>query len=599
MRLDKYARTKTVGLLLFSFLLFVGMVPGGYAQIQTQDPQFLRAQVLESQGKLAEARPIYESLFEKQPNDLYYWKLILIYERLGDHKGMERLALLRLKTNPGDLTAINYLSRAYHGQGDEIKARQVLLSSIGDRWNDGDRVRNAANEFQYRNDLDGALEVFSLAREKTGNLKNYSVEIARLATAQMKYTLAVTEYLRTLEESPASLPSIEFIIKNSPGAKLQLPEFISPLADYLRANPKSVKAAKLLAEVKTRLGDNAGALRTIIDAAVRAEAPQEAWAFAEQSSSEGRRDEALQAYSEYHRRFPADPNARTALLKAASIRMEKGDREGAKRDYSTLASDYAKTPEAQLAALRLIQLTENEGIDLTAKLRSFADSTVDRAVAFEAQLLLGDRYLRRGNTEEAERALSQAILKARTKKEIYDAMSISALLHFFTGKYDAMTGDIETAVSSIPDGEDSNDLLSLRVLSLRLITESDRMNLGVYARGRFALYRGDEKYGLDSLMTVVADTSSVVASAAARSLGEHFRGKGRNGPALEWYNRAIAAARDTTVRVEAMMEAAEIQSQELGNPDAARKLYVDALTIYPGTVFDAELRSRLRRIVEK
>ncbi|MHB9029403.1 MAG: tetratricopeptide repeat protein [Candidatus Latescibacterota bacterium] len=579
--------------------MFIGITTPDHAQVQTQDPQFLRAQVLESQGKLVEARPLYEDLFEKQPNDLYFWKLILIYERLGDHKGLERLALHRLKEIPGDLSAINYLSRAYHGQGDQIKARQVLLGSIGDRWSDGDRVRNAANEFQFRNDLDGALEIFRLAREKTGDANAYSIDIARLSTAQMKYTSAVAEYLRTLEESPVSYPSIEYIIRNSPGAKIQLPEFVAPLANYLRANPKSVKAAKLLADVQTRLGDHAGALRTIIDAAVRAGAPQEVWTFAEQSASEGRRDEALQAYTEYHRRFPADPIARIALLKAASIRMDKGDREGAKRDYSALASDYAKTPEAQLAALRLIQLTEGEGIDLTAKLRSFADSTVDRAVAFEAQLLLGDRYLRRGNGEEAGRALSQAVLKAQTKKEIYDVMSKSALLHFFTGNYDAMARDIESSVASIPDGEDSNDLLALRVLSLRLISESDRMNLGVYARGRFALYRGDEKTGLDSLMTVTADTSSVVASAAALSLGEHFRGKGETGQALEWYNRAIAAARDTTVRVEAMMEAADIQSRELGNPDAARKLYVDALTVYPGTVFEAELRSRLRRIVEK
>jgi len=590
-------KTKIIGLFFVSLCLF--FEKAAPASAQAQDPDFIRAQALESRGKLTEARPIYESLFEKQPNDLYFWKLILICERLGDFNQMERLASLRLKTNPDDVSALNYLSRAYHGQGEKEKARQMVLSGIGERWNDSDRVRNAANEFQFRNDLDGALEIFQLARKKTGDMNAYSLEMARLYSAQMKYAASMTEYLKTLEESPVSSPNIEYMIKNNTMARTQLPEFIGPLTNYLRTNPKSVKAAKLLAELKIRLGDYAGALQIIFDSAIRADAPQSAWAFAEQTASEGRKDEALQAYEKFYLHFPSNPNARSALLKSASIRLEKGDREGAKKNYSSLAENYPKTPESQLAALRLIQITEGEGIDLTSKLRSFADSTLDRGVAYEAQLLLGERFLRRGNIEDAGRSLSQAILKAKTKKEVYDVMSLSALMNFFAGNYDTMTKDIESAVAGIPEGENSNSLLSLRVLSLRVVSGSDMRNFNTYARGRYALYRGDETTAADSLMAAAADTSSVVASAAALSLGERFREKGENGKALGWYRRAIEAARDTTVRVEAMMEAADVHSREMGDSEGARKLYMDALTLYPGTVFEPEIRSRLRRIVEK
>jgi tetratricopeptide (TPR) repeat protein len=591
------------------------------AVAQTQDPEFVKAQTLESQGKLDDARGIYESLYSARPNDLYFWKLVDIYERLGDFRAMERIALAKLKAYQGDLTTLNYLSRAYHGQGDEERARKVLLDSIGENWSDMDRVRNAANEFQIRNDLGSAVGIYQLARVKTGNPLVYALDLARLYTVQMNYPKALEEYLKIIDISPPALANVEQMLKTPFSSQADSKELIRLLENYLITNPASVKAGRLLFTLKERLGDIEGAVSAVLKASVAAGNSAEIWNLAEEMNAEGLPGEALSAYDVLSGKFPSDPNRGAALLKSASIRMSLGDSTGAKRDYQTLISEHAGRPEASLAALRIMELAgEEAGLDITGKLKTFAESAADRTVAYEAYLLLAEKRLRAGNTREAIAAVAQARLKARSNREVYDSTSKAAMIRFYSGEFGEMAREIETCVANLPEGDEANDLLSLRLLYLRASTgvalspsgrhpklfneqlgdpSNGMRSFGAYAHGRFALFRGMEREGVDSLTYAFSDTASAVAPEAARALGAWWRDRGESEKALEWYSRAIAAARDTTVHVACMMEAADLCLKNIGDRVQAKRLYVGALTEFPGSVFEAELRSRLRSVTEK
>ena len=265
-----------------------------------------------------------------------------------------------------------------------------------------------------------------------------------------------------------------------------------------------------------------------------------------------------------------------------------------------MSADFPGTVEASLASLRILQLSSPEaGTDLISKLQAFVAAPLDRSVAFEANLLLGQVCLRQGKTLEAEKSLNEARLKARSKNEVYDVTSTIALMHFFTGAYETMAQDIEACVAGFPDHENANDLLALRVLSLRCATAKERINVTAYAHGRYALFRGLDREGIDCLTVAAGDTSSAAAPEAAHVLGDYYRGRGDTGKALTWYNQAISAASDTTVHVGAMMNLAEMYVTALNDNDAARKLYMDALTAFPGSVYEAELRSMLRSLTEK
>ena len=49
---------------------------------------FLRAQELESKGDVDQAIKLYRMLNQLDPNDLYFWKLVSLYEQTGDWQSM-------------------------------------------------------------------------------------------------------------------------------------------------------------------------------------------------------------------------------------------------------------------------------------------------------------------------------------------------------------------------------------------------------------------------------------------------------------------------------------------------------------------------------
>ncbi|MDP2984173.1 MAG: tetratricopeptide repeat protein [Candidatus Latescibacter sp.] len=567
---------------------------------QAVDPDFIKAQVLESQGKNEEALAVYSRLYSANKTDIYFFKLVMLCEKIGDFKTMGESAGARLGVHPGDIFAINYLARSLYGQGKDSEGRRLILDSIGNNWKDPEKIRNAANEFMSRNDLGTALSIYLTAREKSGGEDLYSLELAQIYRVQMNYSQALREYLKTLDSQPVWYSSIDLLLNAALDDRADPQSLLAPLAQYLKAKPGSIQAARLISGLKYRLGDYEGAYRSLLDAAVPANNPVELWNIAERLSAEGHPREAILAYADFYRYFKTGPNGTASLLKCAALREKSGDREGARRDYLTLSGDFPGTVEASLASLRILKLSAPEdGAEIISRLRAFVAAPLDRSVAFEANLLLGQAFLRQGKTAEAEKSLNETRLKARSKNEVYAVTSTIALMHFFTGAYETMAQDIEACVAGFPDHENANDLLALRVLSLRCSTAKERMNITAYAHGRYALFRGLDREGVDSLTVAAGDTSSAAAPEAAHVLGDYFSERGDTSKALTWYNRAISAARDTTVHVGAMMNLAELYVTAFKDNDAARKLYMDALTAFPGSVYEAELRSRLRSLTEK
>ena len=98
-----------------------------------KSPEFLKAQVLESQKKYEEAKELYMRLYETQGTDVLFWKLLLLFERTKNFEEMERLTLQRLNTYRDDISTMRYLAIAYYGKGETEKGRRTLLNIIGNQ----------------------------------------------------------------------------------------------------------------------------------------------------------------------------------------------------------------------------------------------------------------------------------------------------------------------------------------------------------------------------------------------------------------------------------------------------------------------------------
>jgi len=563
--------------------------------------EFLKAQSLERQGKLDEAKALYRRIYEAEGADNAFWKLIRLCEMTGDFEEMERLALDKLRKSPGDFTVKRYLARAYYGRGEEKKGRRVLMDIVNGHWGDMGRVFTAASEFTRQNDLDRALAVYGKARNKLKRPELFAGQMARIYGARMEYCKAIEEQLKLLEGSKAAFAAVEDLIRKALEAGYEPKEVEKPLVSHLGAHPRSIKAARLLSNFKYRTGDYEGAYEALIPTAAATNNPKEVRDLAERYRADGLDELAVRVYEDYYRFFKKDAKRAHALLEAASIRISSNDIEGGLEDLRRVAEDYAGTEEGDSARLRILRFSPEIGgcEERLEKLSGFASSTKYRAVAREAHMMRGRICLRNGRLEEAASAFREARLKSRSKEEKYETAVSLALLGFFAGDYESMAREIETCVRTGPAESETNDLLALKVLGMRCSGEVDRKALKEYAGGMYALYRGDVEEAVERFSRAAADTSAVPAPYAAVEMARVFLGRGEGENGVKWYLSAADAFRDETERVGALAAAADILSLEEGGRERAVSLYREALTRYPGNLHESEIRRKLKALVER
>ena len=568
-----------------------------YAQVKV-DSDYLKAQEFESKGKYEEARVLYERLYETTNTDQFYWRLLLLYDRMDDFKGMESLALKRLATHQNDLSTLRYLSEAYYGQGKRDVARQTILDMIGEAWTDIPRVRLAVGELINHNDYDIALSILTKAREKTNNETAFAGELARIYFIRFEFDHAIEEYLKTLDSVEITYINIKTALDRSIVENYNPKRLEQPLLDHIERNPTSIKAARLLSEYRYKFANYQGAYDALIKTAITTYNSQEIWNLGERLNREHHYEEAIMVYDNFHRHFPKEPKRIDALMKSAQISADRGDTESARRKYQTVADESQGKPEAALATLRMLKLSAEsmttEGY--FTNLSEFAGTTEHRGAAFEAYLLLADARMRNGQRDEAFKALNDARVKARSKNEMYTIFSVTAKYRFWTGDFAGMSREIDACVTIQPGQDGINDLLDIKLLTMRSTTGADKAALSAFAAGEYALFRESTEEAVDSLTVAASGTSTVVSSAASRALAGFYSGRDDMKASYSWHLKAASAAADTTERVKSIIDAADILQAELGDDDGAKALYLNALTSYPGTVYDSVVRRKLRSL---
>jgi len=565
----------------------------------TGSPEFMQAQILESQGKYDEAIALYRSLYEKEKTDNAFWKVLILLERTDAYDEMERMVLKRLEGNPEDISVRKYLARAYYGQGKKEAGRATLLNILGDRWSNLGILYLVSGELIHQDDLETALYVYLTAREKLKKPELFAHEVARIYTVRMQYVDALEEYVRIMENIKTAYQSAQEMILKAKEAGVDREDIERPLAFHLERHQQSIMTARLLCDLRYGYGDYDGAHQAIVPSAVVSQSPGDVWDLAERFRRDGLLEEALAVFEDYYRYFDDDPRRVSALLSRAGIRSSMGDREAAAEEYRRIERDYEGTLESDVAALRRIELERDRmsAEAFTGRLGDFAVKTKYREVAREAWLLRGNAFLRNGRPEEARESFKQAAVKSRSKRERYDVAVMNVLTDFFTVDFETMAMDIEYCVSMVADGDAINDLLELKVLGLSGESDADANALSAYAQGHYALFRGETGRAAELFARAAVDSSSTVASPAARMLAQIALSSGNAEEAVSWYLAASRSARFEAGHAGALARAADIVRETLNDPGRAASLYREALVAFPNNVHEYEIRRKLRELV--
>lgn len=561
----------------------------------------IRAQELENQGRNDEAKSVYELLYETVKTDNVFWKLLLIYEKTGDHDGMERLVRQRLDMFPGDPSMKRYLARVYYTRGNNTEGKRVLLSIIEGRWNDVGIAYLVANEFSYQKDYDSAVEVYERVRKEVGNDKLFAPTLAAIYGARMDYTRAIVEYLKQLQDSKPAYQAIEDLIRSARENGMTYRDIERPIGEYLSKEPANLNVARLLSDYRYANGDFDGAYKALLPAAVASNSPVDVAMLAERFRRDGRLEQALRAYEDYYRHFEDDPSRVSALIAAGAVREDLGDTAGALELYERLEADYRGTSEGDRAALRRLALSGmlDKPEDRDRKLADFAAATPHREVAREAWMMLARSRLSGGNIPDAKAAFEQAALKSRTNDEKYETAVESAWLHFFAGDSETMTREIDAAMQVNPAGDDANDLLRLKVLDISGKDGAGDTGAGKLAEGLYALYRNDTESALATLSEAASDTSSAASYDAAVAIARYYAGIGDTASASGWYIAASDGTADRSLSVGAKIAAADLFAETTGGQERAVELYREALSSDPDNIYASRIRRTLMSLVDR
>ena len=565
------------------------------------DSELARASRLESIGSYHEAKNIYLQLYEFDQSDKVFGKVMSTCEMTSDFATMERLAQERLEKTPNNIMLMRYLAKAKYGQGDKKNSRAVLLSILDGRFNDIQRVYLVAAEFIAQNDYETGLSVYLSARKEMKKNTLFSMEIARIYLIQKEYEKAVEEYCTTLDTITVTASAIRDILKKVRESGVDIEKVSRPLQRHFEQHPKSIDSARLLSDIQYQLGNRAEAYHILFSTAVSTNNPLDIWNFAKRAKNDGDILLAIDAFEDYYRSFTKDPKRPNALFESAEMKWSTGDSLGAYRDFEHLVHEHREAPESSIAKLRLIELARSTmTFDKFAEsLLTFASATAERTASLEAYMLLGESFMKRGDAQEAHHAFDQALLKARSDGEYYVIALNSALLNFFTGTYKDFSKDIETCIKHSPIAEEINDLLMLKMLGMQCSTSADVRAFEMYAHGLYEYYKGNNHSAVDSLTVVAADSSTVVAPHAALALGELTEREHRYEESIKWYRSATNMTKDAMFSVGALLAAGDIYAGKINDKRRARSLYLDALTLFPHSVYDATLRRKVKEVSEE
>ncbi len=576
------------------------MVVAVSAAAQSVNPKLLKAQEIEANGDFVKAAEIYLELYNADKRDVYFYKLISLYTQLSDYEGLAAIARSKLEDDPDHTEAKRYLARAQYELGETDDSAATLMSIIGGNWKELQRVRIVSGEYTARNDFNEALLIYETAREKIGSPNLFALEMARIHEYREDFAAAIGEYIKLLDTVQLSYQHVQNNINRAKTAGNDLGAIQKIVADYHFNNPESILAAKLLSEMLYNAGYIDRAYSVMFRTAKGQNNALEAWKFAETLRRDGHSEQALSAYREYYNHFTDAKNRVEALKTSASIERDLGRIERAIGDYQRIIENYAGTKDAAEAGLRLIQIsadrTSFEGY--TRILEEYAASAEFPEVAFEGYYSLGDMYLRHGIGDKAGEVFARAILKARTDDERYKTYMKTAYLRFFENDIELMSDAIQNCMRSSPGDNEVNDLLTFKVIALESVTDAAKEAFEAFAQGHHAMYRGDDETAREYFTTASSDTSTAVAPFALCELGNMARSQENFHEAAEYYLRAARSAGDTTVYVGAVVEAADIFASKLNDKERAKILYLDTMVSFPGSIYENELRNRLRILTE-
>lgn len=584
--------------------------------------RFRVAQGYEQAGDWERAVPIYESLYQSDPqNYVYFESLRRGFTQLKLYDKALILIENRLKTQKEDALLLTSLGGIYYQMGEDGKADSLWQSVIRTAPKNSNLYRLVASQMMEYRLYDQAIKMFLAARDATGNAELFLDELTNIYAALQQYELATREYITMLKTRPGQL----LYIQSRMSAFIARPEALLTahrvVQEEVNRRSDDVQLRFLLAWLLMEGKDFDSALEEyrVIDRLTKGKGT-EIFNFGQRAAQERAFRVAAKAFKEVieasssREMFPyarfgyaraleeisAETDSSAPLLDDRSAHVTtnvvsetQATYTGVLGLYGAIIEEYPKSEFAAQSSFRIGVIRKDRFFDLDGALSAFG-----RVRTFPRLPLATEAAMQVGEVLTAQNKLAKAYaeysaISSSNAPEIRDrALFRMAELNYFEAKFDSAIATLQKLTANM--GTDlANDALQL----LYFIQENktgDAAALNEFARADLLIRQRKYAEGLGRFQSIVRQyPQALLVDDATLKIGDlHLLL--RHPPEALAVFRSVVDMPGSILQDRAQMKIGEVYQTVLKDPTRAIEAYEFLLTKFPYSLHAEEARRRIR-----
>lgn len=605
-------------LTLFLFIstsIFSQTTPFNEGETTLSKEEQLAAQYY-SEGAFEKAADIYEKLYNKRPETLYFNALINCYAELKDIKSAEKLVNKQLKRQPEKLSYLVDLAYIHEIVGDDNKAQKSYDKAIKElNVSNEEQVLDLANALLKRDQKERALKVFQSAKKASNKMYSFQFELAALYFSKNDDESAFSEWVDLLNRSNYNYYEKlqnqvqDLIIADEKGNRVDV--FKSKLIKEAQKNPDNIIFSELLIWIAIQQKDfeTAFVQTRAIDKRLR-ENGFRMLELARFCADNEAYDVAEQAY-----RYMFDKNLPQDMLIKAKIELPE-------MLFKKVTQSKSINQDELIALETLLEKTYQEfkssdlSIPLAIKLgqlQAFYLDKSDQALQLLeaiveakgiparpqalAKMQLADVMLLTGDIWEASLLYSQVDKAFKNDTLGQEAKFRNARLAYYKGEFDwakAQLDVLKSATSKLI----ANDALELALL----ITDNTTFDttgeaLRMFSRADLWMFQNKPDQALLVLDSLEAElpSSTLADDILFRKAQIDFK-KGKYQEAIKHLENLLLKHSDDILADNAVFMLAEIYDRKLNDHEKAMQYYKELMLDHPGSLYVVEARKRFRTL---
>ncbi|MBQ4355838.1 MAG: tetratricopeptide repeat protein [Bacteroidales bacterium] len=610
---------------LLAFLLILCATLFASAQNQRSQEEQLGIQYYQN-GEYEKAAPMFEKVFNANPNSYIYYYYYQTLLQLGDFKEAEKVVKKQQKKFPNTQRYKTDLGYVYESAGEQEKANLVYANAIKELPANEHTIRELYNAFLARRQYEYAITTIERGRRLLNNNMLFVNEMTSVYIQTNRTDLVVEEALLLVSDGgQGRIPEVQKIIQkllSGDEDRQKLRTTLAVLQRKTQENPGNI-AYEIILQWAYQLDknyDDALLLAKAIDRKLKGDG-QRVYALAKEANANKSFDAAIAALQYIIEKGESNPyftNAQFLLLdvkyeklsstspidKQQASELEKefarilevyGLHEGTAewtRKYAHLLAFYVEKPEEAKALLNQAIAQANRDVKERAQYK------VDLA---DIQLYMGDVW-------EASLLYSQVDKDLPTDIIGQTAKYKNAKLSFYIGEFEWAKSQLDVlraATSKLI----ANDAMYFSLLITDNEEESEEdaglfadgaegnQSLRYYAKADFLLFQNKEEEAsqmLDSVLIVdpygkLADDVYYQKAKIAIKRGDYLG-------AQQLLDKILSAYSYDLLGDDATYLMAQVYDYYLKDSGQAMGYYQKILTDYPDSLYTIDARKRYREL---